>query len=42
MSNAACDLAEALRAKAILVPTVTGKTAVRGARACGRGGRSSR
>ena len=26
MSNAACDLAEALRAKAILVPTVTGKT----------------
>ncbi|HZC31482.1 MAG TPA: pyruvate kinase, partial [Gaiellaceae bacterium] len=27
MSNAACDLAEALRAKAILVPTFTGKTA---------------
>jgi pyruvate kinase len=26
MSNAACDLAEALRARAILVPTVTGKT----------------
>ena len=26
MSNAACDLAEALRAKAILVPTFTGKT----------------
>jgi Pyruvate kinase len=26
MSNAACDLAEALRAKAILVPTSTGKT----------------
>ncbi|HXG75372.1 MAG TPA: pyruvate kinase [Gaiellaceae bacterium] len=27
MSNAACDLAEALRAKAILVPTFTGRTA---------------
>jgi pyruvate kinase len=27
MSNAACDLAEALSAKAILVPTFTGKTA---------------
>jgi pyruvate kinase len=27
MSNAACDLAEALRAKAILVPTYTGRTA---------------
>ncbi|MHB8469882.1 MAG: pyruvate kinase [Gaiellaceae bacterium] len=27
MSNAACDLAEALRAKAILVPTFTGSTA---------------
>ncbi len=27
MSNAACDVAEALSAKAILVPTVTGKTA---------------
>ena len=27
MSNAACDLAEALRAKAILVPTSTGRTA---------------
>src|SRR4051812_30788735 len=27
MSNAACDLAEALRAKAILVPTYRGKTA---------------
>jgi pyruvate kinase len=26
MSNAACDLAEALRAKAILVPTATGRT----------------
>jgi pyruvate kinase len=27
MSNAACDLAEALQAKAILVPTFTGRTA---------------
>jgi pyruvate kinase len=27
MSNAACDLAEALGAKAILVPTFTGRTA---------------
>jgi len=27
MSNAACDLAEALRARAILVPTFTGRTA---------------
>jgi len=27
MSNAACDIAEALRAAAILVPTVTGRTA---------------
>jgi pyruvate kinase len=27
MSNAACDIAEALRAKAILVPTFTGRTA---------------
>jgi len=27
MSNAACDIAEALRAKAILVPTFSGKTA---------------
>jgi pyruvate kinase len=27
MSNAACDLAEALRAKAILVPTFSGRTA---------------
>jgi pyruvate kinase len=27
MSNAACDLAEAIRAKAILVPTFTGRTA---------------
>jgi pyruvate kinase len=27
MSNAACDLAESLRAKAILVPTYTGRTA---------------
>ena len=27
MSNAACDLAEALGAKAILVPTATGRTA---------------
>jgi pyruvate kinase len=27
MSNAACDLAEALGARAILVPTATGKTA---------------
>jgi pyruvate kinase len=27
MSNAACDIAEALRAKAILVPTFRGKTA---------------
>jgi pyruvate kinase len=27
MSNAACDLAEALRAAAILVPTFTGRTA---------------
>jgi pyruvate kinase len=27
MSNAACDLAETLRAKAILVPTYTGRTA---------------
>jgi pyruvate kinase len=27
MSNAACDLAEALQAKAILVPTFTGSTA---------------
>jgi pyruvate kinase len=27
MSNSACDLAEALRAKAILVPTFTGRTA---------------
>jgi pyruvate kinase len=27
MSNAACDIAEALRAKAILVPTYRGKTA---------------
>jgi pyruvate kinase len=27
MSNAACDLAEALRAKAILVPTYSGRTA---------------
>jgi pyruvate kinase len=27
MSNAACDLAEALRAKAILVPTTSGRTA---------------
>ena len=27
MSNAACDLAEALAAKAILVPTFTGRTA---------------
>jgi pyruvate kinase len=27
MSNAACDVAEALRAKAILVPTYRGKTA---------------
>ena len=30
MSNAACDLAEALRAKAILVPTVDREDAVRG------------
>jgi pyruvate kinase len=27
MSNAACDLAEALRAKAIVVPTYSGRTA---------------
>ena len=27
MSNAACDIAEALEAKALLVPTFTGKTA---------------
>jgi len=27
MSNAACDIAEALRAAAILVPTATGRTA---------------
>ena len=27
MSNAACDVAEALSAKAILVPTFTGRTA---------------
>jgi pyruvate kinase len=27
MSNAACDVAEALAAKAILVPTFTGRTA---------------
>ena len=27
MSNAACDIAEALEAKAILVPTFTGRTA---------------
>ena len=27
MSNAACDIAEALAAKAILVPTFTGRTA---------------
>ena len=27
MSNAACDLAEALGARAILVPTFTGRTA---------------
>jgi pyruvate kinase len=27
MSNAACDIAEALRAKAILVPTFSGRTA---------------
>ena len=27
MSNAACDLAEALEAKALLVPTFTGRTA---------------
>src|SRR4051812_9225991 len=32
MSNAACDLAEALRASAILVPTFTGRTASAGAR----------
>ncbi|CAN5218600.1 hypothetical protein BH09ACT13_BH09ACT13_16750 [soil metagenome] len=32
MSNAACDLAEALGAKAILVPTFTGRTASAGAR----------
>ena len=30
MSNAACDLAETLRAKAILVPTYTGRTRVGG------------
>ena len=40
MSNAACDLAEALGAKAILVPTFSGRTASR-SRACARGGRSS-
>ena len=27
MSNAACDIAEAIEAKALLVPTFTGKTA---------------
>src|SRR3954449_1246160 len=32
MSNAACDIAEALRAKAILVPTFSGATASAGAR----------
>ena len=40
MSNAACDIAEALRAKAILVPTFSGKTAS-ASRACVRSGRSS-
>src|SRR5262249_5421666 len=39
MSNAACDVAEALRASAILVPTYRGKTA---SRACAHSGRSSR
>ena len=42
MSNAACDLAEALRAKAILVPTFDGPDRRPRSRACARGGRSSR
>ena len=42
MSNAACDIAEALQAKAILVPTFTGRTASTRSRGSGRGGRSSR
>ena len=41
MSNAACDIAEALSAKAILVPTFTGRTASAVARLRPRG-RSSR
>ena len=32
MSNAACDLAEALGAKALLVPTFSGRTGVDGGR----------
>ena len=41
MSNAACDLAEALGAQAILVPTFTGRTASARRAAAARAGRSS-
>ena len=42
MSNAACDVAEALAAKAILVPTFTGRTASAVARTtCAPGDRAS-
>ena len=42
MSNAACDVAEALRAAAILVPTFTRRAPRRPWRVCVRAARSSR